>query len=110
MIRSRSRGFTLLELIAAVIIASMLMVLSIRFMRPPAEAGSQRSCDLTRQLLQNDADRFLETVGRSPSRDLRELRSDDYSGVVLPTCPVTGEPYSIDNSGVVVCPTHEATR
>jgi hypothetical protein len=45
-----------------------------------------------------------------PSGSLRELETSEFAGDVLPLCPMTGEAYSIDRSGVVACPTHEATR
>ena len=106
----KRRGFTLLELIAAVIIAATLAGIGLQYLRPPSETGKQRSCDLTRQLLQNDADRYTETVGRPPSQSLSELETNQYSGPVLPVCPVTGESYRLGNSGTVECPTHEATR
>ena len=65
---------------------------------------------MTRQLLQNDAQRYVESTGRMPRSDLRELQTDQFSGGVLPTCPVTGQSYRLSRTGTVGCPTHEATR
>lgn len=103
-------GFSLIELIVALVIASSIAVLGIRHLRPSGQTAQQRSCDLTRQLLQRDAKLFQESTGRMPSTDLRELATTQYSGIVLPTCPTTGESYRRDRTGVVGCPTHEATR
>jgi type II secretory pathway pseudopilin PulG len=101
---------TLLEVMAALIIAATVAAISIGYLRPPSETGKQRSCDVTRQMLQNDAQRYLESSGRMPQTDLRELRDPRYSGSVLPVCPITGEAYRRDRAGIVGCPTHEATR
>ena len=64
---------------------------------------------MTRQLLQNDAQRYVESTGRMPRSDLRELQTDQLSGSALPTCPV-GQSYRLSRTGTVGCPTHEATR
>jgi competence protein ComGC len=95
---------------AAVIIASTVVAISIQYLRPAATTSKQRSCDLTRELLQNDIQRYVEITGRLPSVNLKELRTAEYSGTVLPTCPVTGQAYRRDRTGTVGCPTHEATR
>ena len=103
-------GFSLLEVIAALILAATVAAISIQYLRPPSETGKQRSCDFARQILQNDAQRYSESTGQMPRSDLSELRTLEYSGTVLPTCPITGQAYRRDRNGVVGCPTHEATR
>lgn len=107
---ARRVGFSLLELIAALIIAATLAALSLHHLREPAQTGKQRSCDLTREVLQDHADRYLEANGRLPQSDLRELATTQYSGNDLPVCPVTGLSYRLDRNGVVTCPTHEPSR
>lgn len=109
MIRYR-RGFTLLELIAAVIISATLAAVSIHYLREPSITGKQRSCDTARELMQGYADRYFEENDRRPSGNLRELATDEYAGITVPVCPVTGDAYAIDRNGVVGCPTHESTR
>ena len=106
----RRVGFSLLEVIAAVIIAATVAAIGIRYLVPVGETSQQRSCDLTRQLLQNDADRYFESTGRRVSRNLRQLRRPDFSGNPLPRCPSTDRRYRRDNHGVVYCPVHESTR
>jgi competence protein ComGC len=103
-------GFTLLELVAALMIAAGLAALSMHYLQVPGQTSKQRSCDLTREVLQDYADRYQQSQGRGPSADLRELQTSQYAGVNLPTCPVTGQAYTLVRSGVVSCPTHEATR
>jgi prepilin-type N-terminal cleavage/methylation domain-containing protein len=103
-------AFSLLEIIAALVIASTVAVVGIQYLRPSGDTGKQRSCDLTREMLQNDTQRYSEYVGSMPSADLNELAFPQYSGAVLPTCPVTGQAYGLDKDDNVVCPTHESTR
>ena len=94
----------------SLVIAATVAALGVQYLRPAGETGKQRTCDMTREILQTDALRFTESTGRAPSSDLRELRTPQYSGTVLPTCPVTGQSYLLDRSGIVTCPTHETTR
>ncbi|MGI9470876.1 MAG: type II secretion system protein [Rubripirellula sp.] len=101
---------SLLEIVAALAIASSVAAIGIQYIQPAGDSARQRSCDLTRQLLQNDCQLYLETNGRLPQADLLELQSEQYSGDQLPTCPGTGESYRLDRRGVVHCPTHESTR
>ncbi len=108
--KSKRTGFSLLEIIAALVIAATVAVTGIQYLRPSGDKGKQRSCDLTREILQNDTQRYFESTGAMPAADLRDLLSPQYSGLVLPTCPVTGQNYRMDKSGVVGCPTHEKTR
>ena len=106
----RRAGLTLIEITAALLIAAAVATLGIQYLRVTDRTSKQRSCDMTRQLLQNDLQRYLDNTGRLPRADLRELRSDEYAGQSLPSCPVTGQSYRCDRSGTVGCPTHEATR
>jgi prepilin-type N-terminal cleavage/methylation domain-containing protein len=99
-------GFSLIEVIAAVIIAATVAALSIHYLKPAAATSQQRSCDLTRQLLQNDADRYFQSTGRRVSRNLRQLKSSAYSGDPLPACPVSQRPYRCNAQGIVFCTKH----
>jgi prepilin-type N-terminal cleavage/methylation domain-containing protein len=110
MATTKRTGMSLIEVLAALVIAATIAALGIHYLRPAGDTGKQRTCDMTREILQTDARRFTESTGRPPSRNLRQLRTNQYSGTVLPTCPVTGQSYRLDRSGIVTCPTHEATR
>lgn len=107
---ARQRGFTLIEIIAALVIASLVSVIGIQYLRPSGDSSKQHSCDLTRELLQNDVQRYFDGNGVMPAANLNELASPEYSGIVLPTCPTTDRAYRLDRNGTVICPTHESTR
>ncbi len=111
MMQTKTRaGFTLLEITTGLIIAAAVAAISIQYLRPAAETSEQRACDMTRQLLQNEANRYMDSLGRLPSADLRELGTTQYAGTVLPTCPMTGDAYTRGRTGIVGCPAHEPTR
>jgi competence protein ComGC len=103
-------GISLIEILLALAIAATVAAIGIEYLRPADRHGKQRSCDLARQLLQNDAQRYLDRTGRLPSSDLRELRVPTYAGSVLPSCPASGDAYRLDRKGTVFCPEHESTR
>ncbi len=103
-------GVSLLEVVAALMIAATVAVMSITYLRKPGITANQRSCDLTRKVLQADTQRYLDTTGALPNAQLLELATPEYTGAVLPKCPITGESYRLGGGGIVECPTHEATR
>lgn len=107
MRQEQQLGFSLIELLAAIIIAATVAVVGISHLREPSESGKQRSCELTRQTLQNEVQRFKESTGALPSTDLRQLNSPEYWGTDLPTCPVTGEKFRLGRDGRIECPTHK---
>ena len=110
MVSTRRKAMSLIEVLAALVIAATIAALGIQYLRPAGEAGKQRSCDMTREILQSHAQQYTESTGRTPSPDLRELGTTQFYGTVLPNCPVTGQSYRLNQSGTIICPTHEATR
>jgi prepilin-type N-terminal cleavage/methylation domain-containing protein len=102
-------AFTLLEMILAVVIISAVAALSLQHLRPSGQVARQRSCDVTRQTLQNYADRYYSREGTWPSRDLREIAVPTYAGDDLPLCPCEGGRYQMSGS-LIICPVHEASR
>lgn len=108
--RNRCLGLTLIEVMAALIIAATVAAIGVHYLKPAGTTSKQRTCDLTRELLQNDHDRYIESTGRRVSRDLRQLRSPEFSGNPLPTCPLTDRSYRRNGRGVVFCPVHERSR
>lgn len=108
--RFDKHGFSLLEVIAAVIIAATVATIGVHYLKPASTSSRQHACDMTRQQLQNNADRYFESSGRRVSRNLRQLRRPEFSGNPLPRCPATNRRYRRNGRGVVYCPVHEKTR
>ncbi len=102
-------GFTLLEMVLAVVIISAVAAVSLQFIRPVGESSRQRSCDVSRQMLQNYADQYYNRTGTWPQRNLAELATNEFVGPRLPPCPCQGGNYEMSGA-IVVCPLHEATR
>ncbi len=107
--RRKSQGFSLLEMILAVVIISTVAAVSLQFIRPTGTVARQRACDVTRQLLQNEAERYFSEQGIWPSRRLSELSSARFTGNPIPPCPCGGGSYEM-SGGIVICPVHEPTR
>ena len=105
-VRRRRNAFTLLEIIAAVVLISVVGFLGIRHVRTAGTGGQERSCELTRKMLQNEVDRYQRLNRTLPSADLREITTAEYWNASLPTCPVSGNPMTLDSNGNVVCDTH----
>lgn len=98
-------AFTLLEVIFAIVLATSVAVIGIRHLQTPGNVARDRSCDMRREVLQGHLDHYTDVVGRTSSRDLRELATDTYAGSFLPTCPSDGAAYT-NERGTVVCPIH----
>ena len=105
----RRHAFTLLEIMLAVIIVATVAAIGIAHVRKPATGAHQNACNMHREMLQGQPERYTEEKDAAPSRDLRELVGLDYVNGKLPRCPSTAQAYELQN-GVVGCPTHEATR
>ncbi|KAA1261351.1 hypothetical protein LF1_38980 [Rubripirellula obstinata] len=105
-VQSRKSGFTLIEIIAAVVLISVVGFLGMRHVRTAGAGGQDRACELTRQMLQNEVDRYQRLNRALPSTDMRELVTTEYWDASIPVCPVSGNPMTIDRTGKVVCATH----
>ncbi|TWT87040.1 PulJ/GspJ family protein [Neorhodopirellula pilleata] len=90
MMRSihRPSGMSLLEVVAAVVIASMLAVAGFSLMRDQSEVAHERICEGHRTALQSDAELYQRETGRWPGGTLAELATSDYTGTILPRCPM----------------------
>ncbi len=107
MIRSESRfGFSLIEILAAVIIAATIATIAITQFRTPGDIAHARGCELTRETVQSEVMRYIDESGSAPSSDLRQLTGTEYWNGALPTCPSTGQSLQLDRTGKVVCPVH----
>ncbi len=98
-------GFTLIEVIFAISLSAAVAVMTILSLRNPGQAAQSNACDLRREILQDQADRYTDLTGRSPSTDLRDLRTPEYAGASIPVCPNSEENYRYVR-GEVQCPSH----
>ncbi|QDT07671.1 hypothetical protein K227x_60990 [Rubripirellula lacrimiformis] len=104
--RNHRRGFSLIEILAALMIAATVATIAVTQFRTPGDTAHSRSCELGRQILQNEVQRHVDTTGSLPATDMRQLTTAEYWGTTLPACPVTGNAYTLDRSGNVTCATH----
>jgi len=103
--RNMKFGFSLIEVIFAIVLSAAVAIIGIRHLQTPGNVARDRACDLQREMLQGHADRYADMVGRTPSRDLNELESAEYLGTELPSCPSSGQAFRYQG-GEVICPAH----
>lgn len=111
---TRRNGMSLLEVVAAVVISSMLAVAGFSLMRDRSTVAHSRICEGHRTALQSDVDLFKQENGRWPGTNLSDIETSDYAGPKLPSCPQATKAgqsnYRVRN-GKVVCQFHpELTR
>lgn len=107
-------GMSLLEVVATVVIASLLAVSGFSLMRDRSTVAHARICEGHRTALQADANLFKAENGRWPSTNLSDIETSDYAGPKLPRCPQansTGQSNYRLRDGKVICQFHpETTR
>lgn len=102
-------GMSLLEVVAAVVISSMLAVAGFSLMRDRSTVAHSRICEGHRTALQSDVHLFKEENGRWPSTSLTDIETSDYAGPQLPRCPQAtsaGKSNYRLRSGKVICQFH----
>tara|TARA_R110002167_G_scaffold54187_1_gene154488 strand:- start:525 stop:869 length:345 start_codon:yes stop_codon:yes gene_type:complete len=104
--RSTAKGFTLIEVMAVLIISATVAIIGIRHLQKPGEQAHDRSCQLSRELLQHHVEAYIDDMGSAPSSSMREIATDVYAGRTLPTCPVTGRAFQLGRNGRVSCSDH----
>ncbi|WP_372722968.1 competence type IV pilus major pilin ComGC [Novipirellula sp.] len=103
---SPRKGFTLIEVMAVLIISATVAIIGIRHLQQPGDLAHDRSCQLARELLQHYVQAYIDDTGSAPSSSMREIATDVYAGRTLPTCPVTGRAFQLDRNGRVRCADH----
>lgn len=103
---SRRFGFSLIEVLAAVMIAATVATIAISQFRPHGDRGHNGACQLNCQTIQVEVDRYVDVVGSLPSSDLRQLTAPEHWGSPIPNCPASGSALGIDRDGQVTCPSH----
>jgi prepilin-type N-terminal cleavage/methylation domain-containing protein len=91
------RAFTLLELLAVVVILGIIAALILPRVVVPSDAAKESCCLHDRTEINISTERYYIHTGNWPANDLSDIAADpDYFPDGLPTCPVSGQPYRLD--------------
>lgn len=105
--RKCRNGLTLLEVVLAMVILTVVTLAVAGFVRQPSERVQSSACNLRVRQLNVHIKQYRSDYQTLPSVDLRELADGRYLGEVLPVCPVDGRGYSLDRRvGAVVDHNH----
>jgi len=89
------QGFSLLELLAVVTLIGIIASLLVPRIQASSDRAKEKSCDHNRTELNSAIERYGITNGNFPSA-LNDLNIPDYFPGGIPTCPVTGNAYTIN--------------
>jgi general secretion pathway protein G len=89
-------GLTLMEIVLALVIMTVAAVVTMAYVRQPADRVKRESCNLRIQQLETLVLQYVADYGRQPSTNLSQLVSPRYLGETLPVCPVDGRAYILD--------------
>lgn len=103
-----SRGFSLVELMAAVVILAIVAAYIIPRVGAYIAAANQNACWTNQGDIELQVKLWQRNHGSYPQTGLGDIGADPaYFPQGLPTCPVDGTPYTIDTTtGLVVGHTH----
>ena len=103
--RTRIRGgLTLVEVILATAILTVVATTVLYFARQPGDRVKQNVCDLHIKHLQLVSEQYWADYGTPPSSSMNELSNPRYLGTVPPVCPVDGRAYAFDAASGIVVP------
>lgn len=99
-----THGFSLLELLASISILGVIATLALTTIWKSLDDGHQASCHVNRAEIEIQCERWNRSNGSYPSAALTSIGADlNYFPEGIPTCPVDGTNYTIDNTtGLVV--------
>ncbi|MEZ6136222.1 MAG: prepilin-type N-terminal cleavage/methylation domain-containing protein [Pirellulaceae bacterium] len=89
-------GFSLVEVMLALVILTVVAVSVLKYTRQPGERVKQQACDLQIGQLQVLVEQYRADYRRLPSRDMQELSAHRYLGETLPVCPVDGRAFELN--------------
>lgn len=95
--RRTPRAFSLLELMAVIVVIGIIATLIIYRIAPTSDFAKAQTCSHNRSEINAAIERWYIDKNTWPASDLSDLAADpNYFPVGLPTCPVTGSDYSMD--------------
>ena len=100
------RGFSLLEIIVALTIVSMMMGTTLFYLQRSGGDAKQRVCDGVAGELELQAERYRSQSGLWPTK-VDDLKNTTFFPGGVPVCPVDGTSYVFEKStGNVVRHSH----
>ena len=91
------RGFSLLEMLAVVVILGIIAALIVPRVGQSSENAKEKCCLHNRAEINITTEQYYIHNGVWPADDLSDVGADvDYFPDGLPTCPVSGQPYRLD--------------
>lgn len=101
--RRAAPAFTLIEMVLAITIASVIAVIGIRYVQPRSGVAASRACELARAIVRREVQHKNDRSGRVPTR--LDLIASDPNEERL-RCPETEREFGISRSGEVTCRDH----
>jgi type II secretory pathway pseudopilin PulG len=89
-------ALTLIEVILAMALLTVIATTVLYFSRQPGEQVKLHTCDLHAKRLQVVAEQYRLDYGRWPTSSMTELSAVRYLGELLPTCPIDGQVYQLN--------------
>ncbi|MEN0109148.1 MAG: prepilin-type N-terminal cleavage/methylation domain-containing protein [Planctomycetota bacterium] len=96
----RRPAFSLMELLAVVTILGVIAALIVPRVATSSETAKEKACVYDCGHIHAAVERYRAVNGVWPSADLNELDgNNDYFPQGIPTCPVSGAPYTLEVTG-----------
>ena len=105
--RSVARAFTLLELMAALVILGVLAALIVVRASNKHLASKKAACETIQGDVELQAELWMHNTGSWPAASLSDISANaSYFPTGVPTCPYDGSAYTIDSAGLVIGHNH----
>jgi len=91
------RGFSLLELLAVVVILGTIAMVVVPRVSSTVSSADESTAEMNRAVINAAVERYFLDHGEWPANDLSDIGADpNYFPEPIPPNPVTGNPYELD--------------